>query len=472
MKAVILAAGSGSRFKHQGVLTPKPLIRLGGLSLLERTIHTASKAGASEFLIVLGAQAESIRSALEQRLSAFPVRWILNERWSAGNGTSVLAAEPFVNRNECFLVLMADHLLFAPTLRRLMAQASQGPDCVLAIDRKTSSVIDVADATKVHLQGRRVLELDKALVQYDALDIGASVCNAAFFDALRDAASRQQGNCSHSDGMRALIKNQLLAAHDIGEDVWEDVDSPEAHQAAEKVLFESLRKPTDGFMSRHLQRRLSLAFTRRLMNTRLTPNQVTLAIVALGVVAAGLFAQPGYGPKVLGALLFWCSSFLDGCDGELSRLKFMETRLGGWLDLWSDNIVHMLVFIGISLGLFRDRQDPLWLYLGAAAALGVLLSVSWVSWTLSKQKKSQGPLYTGVGELSSQETGWIVRLTELANALSRRDFIFGAIFLALLGWLPWFLWAAAVGSNIYWLLLLAIAFGKHRHSKPVVGDWS
>jgi phosphatidylglycerophosphate synthase len=204
-------------------------------------------------------------------------------------------------------------------------------------------------------------------------------------------------------------------------------------------------------MSKHLERRLSGWVTQGLVHTPITPNQITLGIGLLGIAAAWLFAQPGYWMKVAGALVFWCASFLDGCDGEIARLKFMESRLGGWLDLWMDNLVHMAVFTGIGVGIWRETQNVKWLWLGGAAALGVLLSVGWVSWSSVRKKKREGPLFTSVSGQSD-------RLSRLADALSRRDFIFGTIFLALLDWLPGFLWAAALGSHLYWMILAAIAW--------------
>jgi phosphatidylglycerophosphate synthase len=207
-----------------------------------------------------------------------------------------------------------------------------------------------------------------------------------------------------------------------------------------------------------------LAVTRVLAPTGITPNLVTAAIVVLGAFAAWLFAQPGAAPKVAGSLLFWCTSFLDGCDGEIARLKFQETRLGGWLDLWSDNVVHMMVFAGIGVGVSRDTGEGLWLRLGLMASLGVLLSVSLVSWNVLRSKRGAGVLFTSVArpENAGERAPWLRRLIQGADALSRRDFIFVLIFLAILGWLPAFLWAAAVGSILYAVVIAAISIVQRR----------
>ena len=48
--------------------------------------------------------------------------------------------------------------------------------------------------------------------------------------------------------------------------------------------------------------------------------------------------------QTMGALLFLAHSILDGCDGELARLQFQQSRWGGVLDFWGDNVVHIVIF--------------------------------------------------------------------------------------------------------------------------------
>src|SRR4051794_36207165 len=122
--------------------------------------------------------------------------------------------------------------------------------------------------------------------------------------------------------------------------------------------METFAKDTDGFMARHFDRKISGAITLQLLKTSITPNQVTIGVTILGVIAGACLAQPGYRPKVLGAFLFLATSILDGCDGEIARAKKMMSKLGGWLDLWGDNVVHVAVFYGLGVGLYRDSGYP------------------------------------------------------------------------------------------------------------------
>ena len=61
MKALIIAAGKGSRLGGLIKNKPKPLIKLLGLSLIERVIITAKQAGIKEFVIVVGCLGDKIK---------------------------------------------------------------------------------------------------------------------------------------------------------------------------------------------------------------------------------------------------------------------------------------------------------------------------------------------------------------------------------------------------------------------------
>jgi len=118
----------------------------------------------------------------------------------------------------------------------------------------------------------------------------------------------------------------------------------------ENRLLTGLVKDTEGVMAKLVNRRVSLAVARRLMNRKVTPNQMTLVSMAIGLLGAMFFLLPGQSTQVAGASLFLLHSILDGCDGELARLKFLESRTGGMLDYWTDNIVHVAVFACIGTG--------------------------------------------------------------------------------------------------------------------------
>jgi phosphatidylglycerophosphate synthase len=231
---------------------------------------------------------------------------------------------------------------------------------------------------------------------------------------------------------------------------------------AETWLLQSLVKDTEGFMSRHVERPISLAISRRLAGTRVTPNTMTLASVAVGLAGAALFLSSRPGAPVAGALLVLLHSILDGCDGELARLKFQESRFGGVLDFWGDNVVHAALFGTIAAAWSRASGGSGPLLLGAAAILGTLLSAAFV-YRYTMAQVVEGPLFTSVSRSPDE------RFSRLADALARRDFLYLLVVLAALGKARWFLVMAAVGSPIYFLLLLGIGLAGRRREAPA-GD--
>jgi len=219
----------------------------------------------------------------------------------------------------------------------------------------------------------------------------------------------------------------------------------------ENKLLAGLVKDTEGIMSRLVNRRISLAVTRRLMNRNVTPNQMTWVSMAIGLSGALFFLLPGRGAQITGALLFLLHSILDGCDGELARLKFQESRAGGIFDYWSDNTVHVAVFACIGAGWALHAEAPWAWLLSLLAVAGTLVSAWLVFSHTMRNRDEDGPLYTSV----STENGKSM-LVRIADLLSRRDFIYLVLLLALFGKVHWFLAITAVGAPAYAMVLLAI----------------
>jgi phosphatidylglycerophosphate synthase len=234
-------------------------------------------------------------------------------------------------------------------------------------------------------------------------------------------------------------------------------DVPEA----ERMLFKRLIKEGEGFMSRYVERPISLAISRRLVNTSITPNQITIISLLIGLAGAGLMALSKGTAQFLGALLFLAHSIVDGCDGEIARVKFMESRLGGILDFWGDNVVHSAVFMAIGFEWWLRTGSPLPMFLATAAVAGTFVSAGMVFFSTMRKKDGQGPLYTSVVDEQRQEAmdQRRRRIAAIADYLSRRDFIYLVVILAWFEKLEWFLVASAIGT---WCFAAALIYLKLR----------
>jgi 1L-myo-inositol 1-phosphate cytidylyltransferase / CDP-L-myo-inositol myo-inositolphosphotransferase len=225
---------------------------------------------------------------------------------------------------------------------------------------------------------------------------------------------------------------------------------------AERWLLQSLVKETDGFFTRHFERPISLSITRRLVATRVSPNAMTILSVGVGLAGAALFLSSAAPFQFAGALLFVLQSILDDCDGELARVRFQESRFGGVLDFWGDNVVHSAVFGCLAVGWSRATGDPWPLLAGAAAIAGTLLSAGFV-FRYAMGGAREGPQFTSV---TSAPAG---RLSRMADMLARRDFIYLVVLLSAFGKARWFLALGAFGAPLFFVLLVAMeASGRRR----------
>nr|HDM59694.1 nucleotidyl transferase [Bacillota bacterium] len=319
MQCLIIAAGLGRRLSSRG--DSKPLVPLLGLPLIERVILNAKGAGLSEFCVVTGYQGERVRRFLDQLAGKrqVSITHVVNEEWQKNNGLSVLRAKNALKGN--FVLLMTDHLFDEQVLMNLRGQRVEEGEVLLAVDRnvKGNPNVDIDDVTKVLVEDGRILDIGKDIERYNAYDTGVFLCTPAIFAALEE--SMNNGDSTLSGGVRVLAEKEKAKAFDIGDRWWIDVDDEEAFGKAERALIAGLDKPSDGPISRHLNMPLSTRITRLLLRTNLTPNVVSLISFALAVVGSLSFFTKGYTGRAGGGILARLSSVVDGCDGEIARLK-------------------------------------------------------------------------------------------------------------------------------------------------------
>lgn len=236
--------------------------------------------------------------------------------------------------------------------------------------------------------------------------------------------------------------------------------SAAARGAAEDWLLKHLVKESESFTSRHFDRRISLAITRRLSRTTITPNQITVFSVVLGLIPALMFASADHLYQVVGAVILIVHSIIDGCDGELARLKFRESRLGGLLDFWGDNVVHLALFTGITIGVARSTGGG-WPYLaGASTVLGAALIALVVYRRTMRRQRTAGPMFISVVR---SRTSLLARMLDAAGG---RDFFFLILVLAAVDRLPWFLAITGIAMPIYLVLLLVATRSGRETAEP------
>ncbi|MEZ4224956.1 MAG: histidinol-phosphate transaminase [Polyangiaceae bacterium] len=233
-RAVVLAAGTGSRLGNGSAPAPKPLRVVQGVPLVVRVLRALQESGIREAVVVVGHRGDEVRTAIESDPTLLlDLHFVDNERYLNKNGVSLLAAREFVDR-ECVLT-MADHLYSPELVRRLLSAELAADTCALAVDYDVERCFDLDDATKVKVDGTRIADIGKEIAHYDAIDTGVFRIGPRLIEELA-RLDELQGDCSLSEGVCALAERGAFVTVDVGDVRWIDVDTPAALERAEAML--------------------------------------------------------------------------------------------------------------------------------------------------------------------------------------------------------------------------------------------
>lgn len=457
---LIIAAGMGSRLAD-GSNVPKPLRKVCGMPLLKRTLYAAHKAGLTKVYVVVGFEKEKIIDYLKTETWPLQVETVENPDWQKSNGVSVLSARSKIH--EDFVLLMSDHVFSFPLLKKLCAEELSPLAAKLAVDFKIREIFDPEDATKVEVQEGLIRAIGKDLVQYNAVDTGCFLMSPAIFAALEDVFS-EKGDCSLSDGVRILARQNKMGVSDIGPEFWQDVDTPESLAYTEEKLLQACRKPTDGIISRNFNRYISLFISRRLVKTGITANQVTLIVTIIGLISGILAACGSYGTYLLAAFLFKWTSILDGVDGEMSKLRLTDSKLGQWLDTIGDNLTYVVFIVGTVIGVNRRPDLAASLNLSYLALIGLGMLLVTMFTILIASTDSGSLLAIQKDFVQAEKKSVLTKLWGKIYFVIKRDF-FATLFLvlAIFNKPHWILFLVALATNVAWIVVLQSRF-RTRHA--------
>lgn len=368
---------------------PAATLPLAGRPLAARAIVAALRAGADAVGVPLVLRTRALQTALQRSgVPAGAVRW-LDERDPA-------PARPFPE-GPC-LLLPACVLVDARTLGSLMDEPGDAGGAAIAGSAEEGAPVLLAP---VELMER----LWPRLVAGDGLGPELARAVADTRPTLRPAA----GVCVRVTGAASLAE-------------------------AEAALYRALGTDDDTGIDEFLHRRCSRQITRILVRTPVTPNQVTVASLLVGLGAAGCFWSGTALTAALGLVLYGVAVVLDHADGELARLTFQESAFGARLD-WA---VDTVVLSTLVLAMAASAGGRLTLLVGLLGALGV---------TLSAVFARSLPRQIAVGET----VGGALRSIGNRDLFSLLVLTFVALRWSVPALLPFLAVVVALGSQSYWI---------------------
>jgi phosphatidylglycerophosphate synthase len=182
-----------------------------------------------------------------------------------------------------------------------------------------------------------------------------------------------------------------------------------------------------------------------------------MLLVAIGFYSAWLFSHGRYWPGVVAGFLSLAASVLDGCDGEIARLKFQESALGCWIETVGDYSYYIAIFVGLSIGAVRETGSETFYWIGAIALAGTLISFVLLIYLRSRITAGRPDKLHAIARdrfNAAQPTLWSRIIWRISFVATRAAMPYGIMAFALLDALPVIVVLAAIGANIYWVSIV------------------
>ena len=245
MKAIILAAGVGSRIRPMTDNCPKTLLEIGGVTILERMLSNIQTCGINEVVIVLGYLHDQIEDFVRDSFTDLDVHFVVNTRYTETNtGFSLMLAEGLV-KGSPFVKFDADVVFDKEILERLLASNDQNCLCV---DKNIQ--LDAEEIKVVVRDGNRIVKASKTVPACDAIgeSIGIEkVCVETadvLFSELRTMMAHDHNLQEYYEGAyeRLFEKDVSFHALDITGLKWIEIDTRQDFDTAENIFV--LTEPT------------------------------------------------------------------------------------------------------------------------------------------------------------------------------------------------------------------------------------
>ncbi len=368
---VILAAGEASRFRPYSELAPKCLMELEpGVSILDFILERVKRVGLKKILIVTRPEGSKL---LRDRV-ADEVEIIEADLGSFENLYSMGLAARRIDGS--FLVLMSDHIFECNLLRAVIEHAKDAEEAFLVCLDREPPVLEAEEGLKLRVLDGKIVEADKAMAPLHGIDTGIIFCNDSARRYIEEALKRKGPKASIKDALNLAAAEGEVGFVDVTGFLWKDIDTPKDLEKARtlywKILKRELVRPSDGLISRYLNRPLSSPISVALYRRRIyvNPNIISLLSFFTSLVGAIFLAL---GSLIPGGVLVQTSSIIDGIDGEVARLFKSSSRFGAVFDSFLDRVADLLIVFGIIFALW-PLEIPLAIIAALASANVVLVS--------------------------------------------------------------------------------------------------
>ena len=388
--AIVVAAGTGFDGEK---LSQFGQIVYGEISQFKRLIITAQRAGIKRFSIIIEKDDTSLKNLVvnDRRIDS-DIEW-----HSLGTPVS-FSSNPS-------LILQSNLVTTPSALSDFISNNIVNQDEILLL-------IDQTRDAWVKSIGDRIEDLFPS----GGKAVGAFMASGKLLEkAIMDSMDLRSW-------FQELISRDKVRFTNFSDGYWMRLTSDEkSPKMAEDLLFSHVGKTMTGWISKNINSKISLRLSRYLVRTPLSPNMISILINVIGMLCGPFYA---IGHPVWGAVFLQIATVLDRCDGEVARIKLMETKKGQWVDTVSDQLTILSFIIGVTIGYYNITRSPLVLVFGFLNLGIFIFFLIWSFYFLNKYTNSGSLVsYFKVDKMVGKENTSIVhKLILIIRPMGRRNF--------------------------------------------------
>jgi len=415
--AIVIAAGTGidgERLNSHGETI------IGGIPQIKRLVITAERAGIKRFTIIVEKDDSPVKEILK------------GEKGIKSEITWHTLGSPIKSEPSPSLILQSNLIISPGGLSSLMNSKVSEDEVTVLVDNQKDAWIKTKGNSidDIFSSGGKAVG---AFVAHHSL-LEKAILNSMYLKSW----------------LEELVGRGGVKAINFQDGYWMRLSSDtESGKEAEDLLFSHVSKSSSGWISKNINSKLSIPVSRLLINTSLTPNMISVAIGIIGILSGFFYIQ---GQPVWGGVFLQLSTIFDRCDGEVARIKLMESRRGQWIDTIFDQLSFLSFVVGVPVGFYKITKSNLAITLGSVNLGIFIFFVIWSFYFLIKYANSGSMVaYSKTVDmlLPVEKRTIIHKLIIKLRPMMKREF-FSLVFLiaAILGGYAWVLSLTTLGLGL------------------------
>lgn len=408
-------------------------VKVFDIALVKRILVDLRRSEIKNIFVVMDEFDERIEAILDDTRAVFHRRKFADNKWR----------EEISNlKTDSVFVLTADRLSDYRIFENMADVSARTDEVSIAVDRKPFEEVTSNEKSFAEFDGKPISS-DEAS---GAADTGVYIFpRSAVIDFERFDIEYI------SEKAKDFERSEQVNYFDIGNGFVQIVDSRQTVKIAEQRITRYIWKATDEHHAR-LNKRILLPLIKVLLRTPLTPNMVSVMAVVISLSSGYFYSKGYYTATLIGAFLAYISALADHVDGCIARLKSKESAFGAHFDTICDYVFYLSFGIGMTVGLYKMSQNPIYIGLGIASIFGLVVSFLITSYRRKAFSNASEFAAEAHKKLSEHSQNPIIRYGKKSYFVVRRPIMpYYLMLFTLLHLLPFILFMVAMSANLFWM---------------------